>query len=95
MVDKIKLENILHKKYDRQTGEPVLEETEEFVCGNCRHLVEQNDAYCWSCGSNLVNSEKVEHYVMNKLLTSEEFVQAKIKTPRDLERFIKKIPDQA
>lgn len=94
MVDKIKLESIMHKRYDKQTGKPVLEEVTEFVCSNCRHLVEQDDSYCWSCGSKLTSISKVEHYVLNKLLTDDEFGQAKLKSSQDLQKFIKGIPDR-
>lgn len=57
----IKLENI-KAEFDRQTGKEKTELTTEYVCGNCRHLVQPTDKFCWRCGEPLEKSSEVEHY---------------------------------
>lgn len=59
----IKLENI------QPTGELV----EEYVCENCRHLIEPTDAVCWQCGEKLKPSSGVEHYFRGERLTEAQF----------------------
>jgi len=70
---KIKLENIVDEGFDRQTGKPVSKVTAEYICENCRHLVEASDKFCWQCGEKLEVSDIVEHHSQGKQLTEEEF----------------------
>ena len=69
----IKLENIVPVRYNRQTGEPSSEVTEEYVCEACRHLVKTIDKFCWQCGGELEQSTLIEHYSKGKKLTEEEY----------------------
>lgn len=55
MAEIIKLENI--NKVDGRE-----QFVEEYVCGNCRHLVEPNAKTCWQCGEKLEPSGEIEHY---------------------------------
>jgi len=77
MVKRIKLENIISRGFDRQTGELIKEETLEFVCEACRHLVSQNDKFCWQCGGKLEVSDLTEHYYKGEKLTDEQFNEVK------------------
>jgi len=71
MANIIKLENI---NEDKQTHKEKY--VEEYVCSNCRHLVEPNDKTCWQCGEKLEPSEKVERYRRGEKPTDEEFDKA-------------------
>jgi hypothetical protein len=73
MADRIKLENIVPAGFDVDTGDEFLNITEEFVCGNCRHLVGQADKYCGQCGELLKDMGKIEHWDKGKRLTDKEF----------------------
>lgn len=73
MADKIKLENIKEKGFDRTSGKPKTDVTIEYVCSACCHLVESGDAFCWQCGEKLVPSTLVEHYHKGERLTDKEF----------------------
>jgi len=64
----VKLENI----QPRVKGQAE-ELTEEYVCGNCRHLIEPINAFCWLCGEKLEQSKLVEHYYMGQRLSNEGF----------------------
>ncbi len=92
MLKKIKLENIvvrqkLHQhpiypdyaRYCPECGESVEEEViiDEFICENCRHLVGENEKFCWSCGNPLETSLVVEHWHKGKKLPDEEFEKRK------------------
>lgn len=68
----IKLEN-LRSTYDRDTGSLIIQEIIEFVCEACRHLVNQDDKFCWQCGEPLEKSSKVEHYYKGEKLTNTKF----------------------
>ncbi len=70
---KIKLENIVDEGFDPETGKAVSKVTVEYVCEGCRHLVKENDKFCWQCGKKLKQSELVEHYDKGEKLTDEEF----------------------
>lgn len=73
MPHRIKLENIVSKGYDRQSGKAIIIETSEYVCGGCRHLVELDDVYCWRCGEVLEQSNIIEHHSQGQQLTDAEF----------------------
>lgn len=72
MVKKIKLENIVQAGFDRENGDEFLNITEEYVCNNCRHIVEREDNYCWKCGKTL-DEESVEHYQAGEKLSDDDF----------------------
>lgn len=72
-VHKVRLENIVNCGYDNDTGDRVLNITVEFVCSDCRHLVEGGDAYCWCCGKKFDGGATTEHYQKGKQLTNESF----------------------
>lgn len=88
-----KLQNFANNGYDRQTGLPDIQETEEFICGNCRHLVDKNDKFCWQCGESLDKEEETEHYAMGKKLTNEQFENARKLTGKERITYIKGIKD--
>lgn len=73
MPNKIKLENILLAGFDSDTGDAFINITEEYVCENCRHLVDKNDKFCWQCGEELKQSKLIEHYYEGKKLTERNF----------------------
>jgi len=73
MAKRIKLENIVSYGFNRQTGKLIEEETLEFVCKACRHLVSQDDKFCWQCGEKLEASDLVEHYYKGGKITDEEY----------------------
>jgi len=91
----IKLENINKKTYNRQTGDLETEESVEFVCPKCRHLISEGDSFCWFCGEQQEQVVSVEHYVLGKKLTSTEFKEAKKKSSHDLKTLIDSLPDRA
>ncbi len=88
----IKLENIRKKTYNRQTGELETEESVEFVCPNCRHLIGEGDIFCWFCGERQEQNIEVEHYVLGKRLTNDEFKEAKKKSSHTLKNFVDSLP---
>ena len=88
----IKLENIRMSGFDRQTGEPMSDTTVEFICENCRHIVNEADKFCWQCGSPLETSTDVEHWNVGKKLDTNQFNQAKTLPPSQLKSFIDSIP---
>jgi len=59
---KVKINGTIIKGFDRKTGIPVKETKEEYVCENCRHLVEKLDDCCWQCGNPLEVSNLIETY---------------------------------
>jgi len=69
----IKLENIIDEGFDRQTGKTVSKATTEYVCENCRHLIEVSDKFCWQCGERLEQSNFVEYYSKGGKITKEEY----------------------
>ena len=73
MAKRIKLENIVSRGFDRQTGKLIKEETLEFVCGICRHLVNQDDKFCWYCGAKLEALDLTEHYYKGEKVTDKEY----------------------
>lgn len=79
MALKIKLENISRRTFDKVTGKPLEQVTQEYVCENCRHLVEPSDAFCWQCGNALEPSGLVEHYSDGEKLTDAQFKERKEK----------------
>ncbi len=88
----IKLENINKKLYNRQTGELETVESVEFVCPKCRHLVNEGDSFCWFCGECQEHNIEVEHYVLGKKLTNDEFKEAKKKSSHALKSFVDNLP---
>ena len=73
MAKRIKLENIVSRGFDRQTGKLIEKETLEFVCEACRHLVNQSDKFCWQCGGKLEVSDLTEHYYKGEKVTDEKY----------------------
>ena len=73
MAKRIKLENIVSRGFDKQTGEETKEETLEFVCKACRHLVSQDDKFCGQCGAKLEVSDLTEHYYKGEKVTDKEY----------------------
>ncbi len=78
MANRIKLENIVGRGYNRITGEFMEKIIEEFVCENCRHLVNIEDKFCWQCGGRLEQSNLIEHYHKGERLTDEEYQRRKM-----------------
>ena len=76
---RIKLENMVDKGFDRQTGNPISEVTVEYVCEACRHLVNPEDKFCWKCGMALEQSNLVEHYQRGEGLSDADFEARKPK----------------
>ncbi len=72
MAKVIKLENIKLTS----TGEQFVE---EYVCGNCRHLINPSDKTCWQCGEQLKQSTVVEHYHKGERLKGDEFLKRRVK----------------
>lgn len=68
----IKLENIQKKAGIEQV-------VEEYVCENCRHLIDPSDKTCWQCGEKLEQSELVEHYYKGEKLNEGQFKSLKQK----------------
>ena len=68
----IRLEN-LRSIHNRDTGNLILEKVTEFVCGACRHLVNQTDKFCWQCGEMLEQTNKVEHYYRGEQFADKNF----------------------
>jgi uncharacterized protein YlaI len=75
----IKLENIVIRGFDKQTGELKATPTEEYVCDNCRRLVDPSDKYCEFCGDKLVPVTDTEHHVLGEQLSHLEFNQLRTK----------------
>lgn len=73
MAKVIKLENINVIKGTRQEHY-----VEEYVCSNCRHIINLTDKTCWQCGGKLEPSGTVEHYYRGGKLTTQEFNAAKL-----------------
>ena len=73
MANKVKLENIMQAGSDQETGDRFLNITEEYVCGNCRHLVEAADKFCWYCRSELRTSDKIEHWQKGVQIAEDTF----------------------
>lgn len=92
-MEKIKLENLVVKGYDRNTGQLVIQETSEYICSVCHHLVDIADNFCWFCGNKLEVSDLVEHWCNNRKLSNEQFRTAKSKKGKDLLDFISSIPE--
>jgi len=72
MANIIKLENI---NEERQTHKEKY--VKEYVCSNCRHLVEPTDTTCWQCGEKLKQSSGVEHYHRGEKLSDIQFKELK------------------
>lgn len=95
MAKLIKLENLVFDGYDSQTGKPLFTETNEFACGDCRHLVKSDDKFCWNCGAAIEpNPYSVEHYSMGRKLSNKQFMEAKKRTAKARLDFIKSIPTE-
>jgi len=77
MMKTIKQQNFVPRGYNRQTGEPIVEEVEEFVCAKCFFIVEKDDKFCGHCGEKLDPPEHVKHWYGNTQLTEEEFSRVK------------------
>jgi len=71
MASIIKLENINLDPHERKE-----KYVEEYVCYNCRHLVEPTDTTCWQCGEKLEQSSGAEHFRRGQKLTEGEFKEA-------------------
>lgn len=69
MAEIIKLQNI-QKKHREDKEEQLVE---EYVCSNCRHLVEATDTACWQCGEKLEPSGEIEHYHKGVKLSVAQF----------------------
>ena len=68
----VKLENINAIKGTRQE-----QYVEEYVCSNCRHLINPDDKTCWQCGERLEQSSLIEHYHRGERLAEGEFQKRK------------------
>jgi predicted amidophosphoribosyltransferase len=73
MASKIKLESIRAGGFDSENGDEFVNLVVEYVCGDCRSLVEEGDKFCSYCGAKLVDNGDVEHYSKGKKLTSTEY----------------------
>lgn len=88
MRQRIKLENSHGVVHDRQTGEPVIDITVEYVCEHCRELVNETDKYCWKCGEELQDTGLVEHHVGGGQINHSHFQQMKALPAKDIEAFL-------
>jgi len=73
MGKRVKLENIIQAGFTTDMGDRIFNITEEYVCKNCRHLVEVIDKFCWFCGEELESSDIVEHWQKGIQLSNEAF----------------------
>lgn len=62
--DCVKHTNPEHHSYCPECGEELQAEQTiiESVCSSCRHLVGEEDKFCWQCGVPLENTFITEHY---------------------------------
>jgi len=90
----IKLDIIIKKQYNRETGELEVEEKEEFVCKQCRHLVEPTNKFCWFCGTVITEHTETEHYVLGRKLTDDQFKQVKGKRGSEINIFVASLPEE-
>jgi hypothetical protein len=90
----IKLENIVSKGFNRQTGKQETESMIEYVCDKCRHLVEIQDKYCWKCGDTLVPITDTECYVFNEKVSKEDFLMLKKAEVSTLSSKVSKIKEE-
>lgn len=91
MSQKIKLENSHGVEYDRETGEPYLSVTEEYVCDKCRHIVKQPDKFCWRCGEQLEDTGMIEHHAGAFQVTHDQFLHMKQLHPKETPAYLSEI----
>lgn len=58
-------------------GESIIDEVVivEYVCSNCRNLLEKDWAFCPYCSGGIEASTKVEHYYRGEELSDKKFTE--------------------
>jgi len=88
-MDKIRIETINFRGFDRQTGETVVVPTVEFVCEDCRHIVNLSDKFCQGCGGSLQPPNATEYYYGTSKINKADFENIKTMKPSDIKSFLK------